>query len=69
MALKHPRTEGLRNITSNTAPLGGLAQVIDSSRYKPQALSDWSIIIESLPLSTVSPVNSAQKLHVQLDHG
>ena len=31
---KHPRIEGLRSVTSNTAALGGLVQPIDYSHCK-----------------------------------
>ena len=56
LAPKHPRTEGLCNATSNMAQFHELVQLIDYSRYKRHALSDWSIIIEWLPVSTVSLV-------------
>ena len=56
LAPKHPRTEGFRNAMSNMAQLHAPVQPIESSRYKRHALSDKSIIIEWLPLSTVSLV-------------
>ena len=34
LAPKYPQIEGLRNVTSNTTPLGGLVHLIDSSHYK-----------------------------------
>ena len=58
LAPKHPRIEGLRNVTSNTALNSGLVQPIDYLRYKRHALSDWSIVVPRRPISTVLLVSS-----------
>ena len=52
----YPWSVGLSNVTSNTCPLYGQKQSIDSSSYNWHLLADWSIIVESLPLSTVPHV-------------
>ena len=42
---KYPLSEGLRSITWNTVPPGGLVQPINFWHYRRNALSDWSILV------------------------